>query len=1822
MESEDSVNNLENIALYLDCDVSPSYSPRFSAAGIPLIRNLHVEYIETRQGSAAKASALSATRSSAEGDAKESAALPASAQTPLTLLISMEPDLIEPVEFHLPVLPEGETLLLPIPDIHWRGSESGYTEGTAVLSFRILVPGGQGYSFEKTVELIDPERYPGSELAPDLLLTFCEPDHPYVDQILDQAGRSLAESGTSRVLKGYDGDPLAEAEAIFQAIRRERLIYTLPQQDEYTGTRRKPSGLRQPRVPSQLLRPINAVARQHLANGIELAILYASALERSGLNPIIVAMKDECLVGAYLSDKHSGSFIHDRFEQLRLGAHDEPAQLFLIEASMLAGTGRQEEFREAVVNGRRCLLDSGRLSYALDVIRGRELGVRPWSSTAEHTHIFKWAELDTGSIQEGGSGTADLSVRHVLAENVNWLQIMARSGSGVFQAGRNGARSLNEEAAADLSPGTADIDYSGAFIVTSIRGWKRPLGDIRIYDTDSPKLSIALAALEDQDRGMGLRSLATALEPDELAGWIEQFNIEQKIRISRGEPLDLWFSAGALGWFPETDNAWMFNSSSLTPLLLVPAALSRTAEGYMLRYQISEAVLHPELRDILAELGAEPELFDELRETLPKAERELPAYRELISSLTAALRNTDSQARVMDVLLLHDMPISKHELLSGDKLSYPDISDSDTETGNQASNVTEPIDALRPVQDQDEQPSLHDRQHLPILLAPLDHRQLDAVRIIEKGESAVLDGPAASGKRRVLMQSLGMNLYNGHSAVLLSGRQADTIRLRRAIEQAGMAGVVLDLAHDHLSAGAILRQFEEIMDLPLTTPEADYQARLSRWQQARALIEDYLDWYSKPLVMDLKPSRIVELRPDEDPDAPLLLWPVSAAQEPAAAMDETETDESFHAVRDWTDSLQKVLEDLETLYVGSDSESLDSYGELSVGDLLAAHPWRVLKRRVQDTPTAPAVLIRRIRDSYLELNNVYKRLQEPLNLKEDPDGWYLDNVAQLAETVKDSGIVSKEWFRVDAPDKLRNMLDGYRSHLERLLELEQSLPESFLGLSGAEATGGTVLSSQDMRDAQDLARSWDEAELRPMLRRWSQQRKLKRMLRQYVKAQGRRPSEEENAWLKDTGTLLHRLSDLQKTRKTMMSLASEAEPYLNGHSSEAVEEALSSLGQWRELRTDLSALYPIPARVSGDKQESSRSNTSAYPDVLRDKETFDREMKPLLDTFREIYAALRAASQEWSIWADRTFRDPSESISLLIERAAELDRMSGYIPNWLSWLDQRERLDELGLADLDSRMQTAQAAHSRKLYASAQRACRDAQLQYALILSDLPWRDIDKLPDLQQLLDEEVLAAEELSLASARAMQAQVSQHLPGTLLKLSQARETDKLMSLLRERGRGRTAREVLQILAPMLGTLFPVVLIDVKNFARLWPEDAGVFDLALVAGADLLPAASMPQCFKAKQYVFSGDRAAPVLSWTDRPLDTRPRKRTADKEVSMLEYALEQGLLSVSLTHKYDGGEDRLLAYRNMAFDQGRLTSAPTAWHRKRNPVSIRRQRSLAGAARSNLQSMVLVMRQELQMMAEQFPGSRSAAIVSDNYELLELMNSSYAGLEITRASFDSYPESMCDHLILVIYDSSRSPLMQRRDGARLWTGWLSHTRYQAVVIDHDAASIQAALTIGAGGAFKNYVMPADRSSHSADADSTAEAWKHLLDYAGSGSRLQPMRISSGLWDRQPAPAVNVSADWLIQAVSAELADEHKVTINMGYSVDRIDIALPGDERLAILLPKGSYDEDMEHLTAFRSSLKESGWRTFVINPREWKRNKRQVLSHLDLVIEGTDT
>lgn len=218
----------------------------------------------------------------------------------------------------------------------------------------------------RPVELLAYNEWGGAGYMPELLAAFSMPNDQAVDHVLRDASLVLRKAGKPDVIDGYRSGSRQRvweiASAIYTAICNLGIAYAVPPASfERDGQKI--------RLPGQIL-------DSRVATCLDSAMLFASALEQAGLNPIVVLPQEHAVAGVWLQPEELAAIVIDDAETLR--KRIQLKELVLVETTF-ATSHPAPPFSRAVAAAAECISPDKDATFraAIDIRRARAHRITP-----------------------------------------------------------------------------------------------------------------------------------------------------------------------------------------------------------------------------------------------------------------------------------------------------------------------------------------------------------------------------------------------------------------------------------------------------------------------------------------------------------------------------------------------------------------------------------------------------------------------------------------------------------------------------------------------------------------------------------------------------------------------------------------------------------------------------------------------------------------------------------------------------------------------------------------------------------------------------------------------------------------------------------------------------------------------------------------------------------------------------------------------------------------------------------------------------------------------------------------------------------------------------------------------------------------------------------------------------------------------------------------------------------------------------------------------------------------------------------------------------
>ena len=220
-------------------------------------------------------------------------------------------------------------------------------------------------SSSNTIELFPWNEWIGANIMPELISSFVMPNSKSIAVILHRCGEILYETTQNSAIDGYQSHSKKRVykilSAIFDAIKEKAIIYSNP-----------PASFGND---GQRVRLPDIVLKEKLGTCLDLAILFCSLIEQSGLRPLMILNKTHAYVGCWMKEDSFQEPTVSDFQKIR--KLEELDEIFIFEtttATYGSPVNLNESSKIITENWKENEKD---FICAVDINRSRISGIRP-----------------------------------------------------------------------------------------------------------------------------------------------------------------------------------------------------------------------------------------------------------------------------------------------------------------------------------------------------------------------------------------------------------------------------------------------------------------------------------------------------------------------------------------------------------------------------------------------------------------------------------------------------------------------------------------------------------------------------------------------------------------------------------------------------------------------------------------------------------------------------------------------------------------------------------------------------------------------------------------------------------------------------------------------------------------------------------------------------------------------------------------------------------------------------------------------------------------------------------------------------------------------------------------------------------------------------------------------------------------------------------------------------------------------------------------------------------------------------------------------------
>lgn len=741
------------------------------------------------------------------------------------------PGFIKPKSWRLDRIAAGGTVAAKYRDVELDGGFLlGLTDAMmGQVSIRVEKDGEIVAEDSRRVELLAYNEWGGAGYMPELLAAFSMPNDPAVDRLLHRASSLLRRAGRPEALDGYRSGSRQRVwemvSAIYSAVANLGITYAVP-----------PASFERD---GQKIRIPCLIEEGKVATCLDTALLFASAFEQAGLNPIVALPRGHAVVGVWLQPEELSTIVIEDAEILRKRCRLK--ELVLIETTF-ATAHPAPPFSRAVNAAMDTITDEHDATFgvAVDIRRARALRISPLAlkgrdragqalpveaPAVEPPMEAAPALPDFDQEAEPEAGLPETPAGRLERWQRKLLDLSARNPLLNHRSDKTSLRILCPD------PGLLE-DKLAAGGRISIESTSRLSGSTR--DAETHKQRTGEVIIEEYAReALRKGQVLVDLLPDELSKRAVEIYRKAQTALQEGGANTLFLALGFLSWKRDVKDERRFRA----PLILLPVTLQRQSvrSGVQILAHDDEPRFNPTLLEMLRK-DFEIDIRG-LDAALPQDESGVDV-RGIWEKVRRAVKDAPGFEMVEDVVLGH-FSFAKF-LMWKDLVDRTDVLRENKVVRHLLETPRHRYKADVEFIDKD----TLDRDFKPSdLLAPLptDASQLAAIATADRGKDFILIGPPGTGKSQTIANMICHLMGKGKTVLFVSEKTAALEVVYRRLSEIGLGRHCLQLHSNKAKKSDVLSQLRESWAAGGARVARDWEQEAERLRVLRDKLNRFVD---------------------------------------------------------------------------------------------------------------------------------------------------------------------------------------------------------------------------------------------------------------------------------------------------------------------------------------------------------------------------------------------------------------------------------------------------------------------------------------------------------------------------------------------------------------------------------------------------------------------------------------------------------------------------------------------------------------------------------------------------------------------------------------------------------------------------------------------------------------------------------------------------------------------------------------------------------------------------------------------------------------------
>ena len=1610
----------------------------------------------------------------------------------------------------------------------------------------------------KPVELLAYNEWGGAGYMPELLAAFSMPNDPAVDRVLRNASVILRAAGKPDGIDGYKSGSRQRVweitSAIYTAICNLGITYALPPASfERDGQKI--------RLPGQIL-------ENRVATCLDSTMLFASALEQAGLNPIIALPHEHALAGVWLQPEELATIVVDEAEILR--KRIQLKELLLFETTFVT-SHPAAPFSKAAQAGEQVITPDrdDTFNSAIDIRRARAHRIQPLgrksvqaeqaAASADGPQVELTLEeapvlpafddgLDAEEPPETPQGRLERWQRKL-------LDLTARNPLLNHRSTKT-SLSLIWPEAGRLEDKLAD----GARI--SIHSVPQPTSQAQDEELHLQRTGEVIAqeyAREALEKNQVLVDLPSA----ELSRRAVSIYRKAQTALQEGGANTLYLALGLLLWKPDEKDSRRFRA----PLILLPVTLIRESvrSGVRILAHDDEPRFNTTLLEMLRKdfqidiRGLDRALPEDLSgvdvngvwNNVRKAVKDAPGF-EVVEDVVLGLFSFAKYLMWKDLVdrteALRSNAIVKH-LIDTPRDPYP--SEIAFVDGADIDRRYEPSDLLAPL--------------------PTDSSQMAVIATADAGKDFVIIGPPGTGKSQTISNLIAHMLGKGKTVLFVSEKTAALEVVYRRLNAVGLGQFALELHSNKARKLDVLNQLRSGWEYHQSDVAQTWKSQAEQLKRLRDQLNVVVNrlHLRRRNGMSAFEAMGIRVRDETLAQRVTLSWPSADHHDEACLSQMRETVEGLRiqaaAVEDISDSPFKLVTN---------------------GDWSPQWQSHLLE---QASALSAAVLA---------MERECERLLDAIGIRvPDRTMARIDALAALAETLQESWRKQTDYaLEPDGPECIE-ALDEAAVRLKSYAEAQAALSCSYDPMAWRRL------------DGEDVARRWRDAGESWLIKRVLGHRRVIKDMKEG--GAGGSPDPERDA---------PTLSQLREHGEAIDRLDERLSGFTGwqGHTTQPdVLLALRALGQRARdavgrLADDAPSFLDIRTRV---KTLLLDGNDLLAPEAALGRATYD-----FLKASRRLQEDCNAFEALAGQSVREHFAENHKALEAIRETADTIAFRHHELKAWCDWWRRRTQAMDLQLAPLVSAIERGQVP-TDEIEATFE-AAYCSWWSGAVIGEDDVLRKFST-PEHVSTIEKFREIDDRFQKLTASYIGAKLTGRVPASN-SVTRASSWGVLQREIQKKRRHKPVRQLMAEIPDVVTTLAPCLMMSPLSVAQYLAADQALFDLVIFDEASQITVWDAIGCLgRARQAIVVGDpKQMPPTNFFARADDDPDGDIDMEGDLeSILDEMLGASIPARTLRLHYRSRKESLIAFSNSRYYDDQLITFPAPIYPDKGVRLIRPDGFYSrGKARHNQGEAKAIVAEIMRRLTHEDPSVRkqSIGVVTFNSEqqtliedLLDLSRSSHPHIEWAFAP-DSDIEPVFVKNLETVQGDERDVIMF---SVTYGPDQANHVTMNFGPLNRDGGErrLNVAISRSRSEMLVFSTLSPDRIDLSRTPARAVADLKHFLEYAERGPAALGAAVHGSMGDFESP---------FETAVARALRDKGwEVHPQVGVSAYRIDLGIVHPDAPGAYLAGVECDGAMYHSAAFareRDKIRQAvleglGWTLFRVWSTDWWIHRAKAIDTL---------